>query len=157
MIRLYTSYYANIKNIPTNYLMVGISQFCPNWLIEDQPDNFLFVEGNFLAPTKGLLSDIKSGRINQQEYRERYEKQFDDFFKNCYEYKTVDQWYQTMDEEFSDKYNAIVFLCYEKPSDFCHRHILRDILNYKYHIRIEEFPYQEKKKEYKVQESKSLF
>ena len=53
--------------------------------------------------------------------------------------------------------SEVIFLCYEKSDDFCHRHILRDILNYKYHIRIEEFPYPEKKKEYKVQESKSLF
>ena len=35
---------------------------------------------------------------------------------------------------------------YEKPSDFCHRHILRDILNYRHHIRIEEYPYPEEKK-----------
>ena len=58
MIRLYTSYYANMKNIPANYLMVGISQFCPDWLKDDAPDNFLFVRGNFLAPTKELLNDI---------------------------------------------------------------------------------------------------
>ena len=105
MIKLYTSYYANIKNIPANYLMVGISQFCPEWLKDDVPDNFLFVRGNFLAPTKELLNDIKSGNIDSSEYRKRYEEQFDDFFKRCsYQYKNVDQWYQTMDEEFSDKY-----------------------------------------------------
>jgi len=158
MIKLYTSYYANIKNIPTNYLMVGISQFCPEWLKYDAPDNFLFVACNFLAPTKELLNDIKSGNIDPSEYRKRYNEQFDEFFKNCsYQYKTVDQWYQKVDEEFSDKYQAIVFLCYEKPSDFCHRHILRDILNYKHHIRIEEFTCQEETKENKEPKSKALF
>lgn len=106
----------------------------------------MFVRGNFLAPSKELLSDIKSGKIDYSEYRKRYEEQFNTFFEDSYEYKNVDQWYQTMDEQFSDKYQAIVFLCYEKPSDFCHRHILRDILNYKFHIRIEEYPYPEEKK-----------
>ena len=158
MIKLYTSYYANIKNIPANYLMVGISQFCPEWLKDNAPDNFLFMRGNFLAPTKELLNDIKSGNIDQFEYRKRYEEQFDEFFKNAsYQYKTVDQWYQAMDEEFSDKYQAIVFLCYEKPSDFCHRHILRDILNHKHHIRIEEFAHPEEIKENKEPKTKPLF
>ena len=82
MIKLYTSYYPNMKNIPANYLMVGISQFCPEWLKDVAPDNFLFVRGNFLAPTKELLNDIKSGNIDPSEYRKRYEEQFDEFCKN---------------------------------------------------------------------------
>ena len=146
MIELYTSYYANMKNIPANYLMVGISQYCPEWLKEDAPDNFMWVKGNFLAPDKELLDDIKSGRIDHETYRERYTNKFYESFDKNYVYKSVDDWYQAMDEEFSDKYGAIVFLCYEKPSDFCHRHILRDILNYRHHIRIEEYPYPEEKK-----------
>ena len=136
--RLYTSYYANIKNIPADYLMVGISQFCPDWLKENQPDNFLFVKGNFLAPTIELLNDIKSGKISRDVYTERYEQQIDNFFKMCHCYKDIQDWYQKLDDEFSDRYSAIVFLCYEKPSDFCHRHILREIFAHKYMIRVDE-------------------
>lgn len=158
MIELYTSYYANMKNIPTNYLMVGISQYCPEWLKEDAPDNFMWVKGNFLAPDKELLDDIKSGRIDHKTYTERYTNKFYESFDKSYVYKSVDDWYQAMDKEFSDKYRAIVFLCYEKPSDFCHRHILRDILNYKHHIRIEEYPYTEKKKAIDdIPKTKALF
>ena len=103
MIKLYTSYYANMKNIPTNYLMVGISQYCPEWLKEDAPDNFMWVKGNFLAPDKELLDDIKSGRIDHKTYTERYTNKFYESFDKSYVYKSVDDWYQAMDKEFSDK------------------------------------------------------
>ena len=54
-----------------------------------------------------------------------------------------------MNDEFEDKYDAVVFLCYEKPTDFCHRHILREILNYEYRIRCDELNYKEETEETK--------
>ena len=157
MLKLYTSYYANMKNIPANYLMVGISQYCPEWLKDDTPDNFIWTKGNFLAPGKDLVNDMKSGKIDQKTFTERYTNKFYDMFRKSSEFKSVEQWHQAMDEEFSDKYEAIVFLCYEKPSEFCHRHILREILNYNHHLRTEEYPYPEERKVEDVPKVKALF
>ena len=72
-----------------------------------------------------------------EAFNERYEQQIDNFFKTCHCYKDIQDWYQKLDDEFSDRYSAIVFLCYEKPSDFCHRHILREIFAHKYMIRVD--------------------
>ena len=132
-----------MKNIPANYLCVGISRVCPDWLIENEPANFLFVKSNILAPSSQLLSDIKSGKITQAEYTEKYKEQIHKTFSKIDGFLDFHDWIEKMDEEFSDKYEAIVFLCYEKPTDFCHRHILREIFNYEYHIRCEELAYKE--------------
>jgi hypothetical protein len=136
--KFYTSYYANMKNIPANYLCVGISRVCPEWLIDNEPPNFLFVRGNILAPSSELLSDMKSGKITEDEYTERYKEQIHKTFSNNHFFTDFDGWIESMEEQFEDKYEAIVFLCYEKPSDFCHRHILREMFNYEYHVRCDE-------------------
>jgi uncharacterized protein (DUF488 family) len=37
-------------------------------------------------------------------------------------------------------------LCYEKPEDFCHRHILADFLNEKLNLDIKEYEFNDKPK-----------
>ena len=147
MIKLYTSYYANMKNIPATYLMVGISRTCPEWLKENTNDNFLWTPNNILAPPVSLLSDIKSGRIDQNQYTERYKEHIHYIFSHNRDFRDVQDWYEKMNDEFEDKYDAVVFLCYEKPTDFCHRHILREMLNYEYRIRCDELNYKEETEE----------
>jgi len=134
-----------MKNLPSNYLMVGISRSCPNWLKgENQPGNFLFVPDNVLAPPASLLSERKSGNVSDEEYKRRYKEHIHYSFSHSIDYKDIKDWYEKMCDEFEDKYEGIVFLCYEKPTDFCHRHILREIFNREYHIQIDEFPVKEK-------------
>ena len=147
MIKLYTSYYANMKNIPATYLMVGISRTCPEWLKENTSDNFLWTPNNILAPPASLLSDIKSGKIDQNQYTERYKEHIHYIFSHNRDFRDVQDWYENMNDEFEDKYDAVVFLCYEKPTDFCHRHILREMLNYEYRIRCDELNYKEETEE----------
>lgn len=40
----------------------------------------------------------------------------------------------------------VALLCYEKPGDFCHRHLLADFLNKELGLNIREFEAQETKK-----------
>jgi hypothetical protein len=147
-----------MKNIPADHLCVGISLYCPEWLKVNHPDNFLFVENNFLAPTKELLEGIKNGSITQEEYKSQYKEQVRNRFQNFTEFNGFDDWMHVFHDEFSDKYSAVVFLCYEKPTDFCHRHILREMMNYEYRVRCDEFPYKDEQEQLKKElKPKALF
>jgi hypothetical protein len=147
-----------MKNIPADHLCVGISLYCPEWLKVNPPDNFLFVENNFLAPTKELLEGIKNGSITQEEYKSQYKEQVRNRFQNFTEFNGCDDWMHVFQDEFSDKYSAVVFLCYEKPTDFCHRHILREMMNYEYRVRCDEFPYKDEQEQLKKElKPKALF
>jgi uncharacterized protein YeaO (DUF488 family) len=66
-----------------------------------------------LAPSKGLLADWKAGKINEGDFEDRYFAELDmvrEYIAKCL---TV-----------MNSRNAIL-LCYEKASDFCHRHLFR--------------------------------
>lgn len=135
--KFYTSYYANFKNIPTDYMCVGISRTCPEGFNEYK--NFLFVKDNVLAPEQELLDDYKSGRETEDGYKRRYVEHFLDQFGYYRKFKSFEDFIAAVEKEYEKDYEAIVFLCYEKPSDFCHRHILRDMMNKVFNIPCEEY------------------
>lgn len=155
--KFYTSYYGNYKNIPTDYYCVGISRYCPDGF-KDNPDykNFLFVKDNIFAPTKDLLEDMKSGNETEEGYKRRYVEHLLSQFGEGHMYNSFEDFINAISDNFSDKYQAIVFLCYEKPNDFCHRHILRNLMNRIFHIPCEELIVEEKKKE-TIQNQTTLF
>lgn len=43
-----------------------------------------------------------------------------------------------VEDFYKNEYDAVVFLCYEKPDAFCHRHILRVLMNRIFRIPCEE-------------------
>ena len=136
--KFYTSYYGNYKNIPTDYFCVGISRYCPDGFMNDDYKNFLFVRNNILAPEKELLDDMKSGKETEDGYKRRYVEHLLSHFGEGKMYDSFEDFINAISENFRDKYQAIVFLCYEKPTDFCHRHILRNLMNRIFHIPCEE-------------------
>ena len=70
----FTSYYANYRNIPKDYLCIGISRTCPEWFNINQESlgNFYWVKDNVLAPPADLLDGFKHGSIDINEYKKRY-------------------------------------------------------------------------------------
>ena len=64
-----------------------------------------------LAPSLSLLNDIKSNKINWDEYTFRYYKET---LSQLNPYKIYD--------DLKDN----VILCYEKPNQHCHRFLVRD-------------------------------
>lgn len=138
---LFTSYYANLKKIPMDYAAIGISIVCPDWLKGDKsPSNFYFWDDNLFAPSIDLLSDIKSNRINQSVYTIRYYKELNERFHfKSDNGRSLISYIDDLKRRFFD-YSAIVFLCYEKPTEFCHRHLIRELLLY-YSVSISELPY----------------
>ncbi len=140
----FTSYYANYKNIPKNYLCIGISRKCPEWFANNSESlgNFLFVKNNFLAPSEKLLNGAKNGSIDISEYKKIYIEEL--FYRTTVEmkYKDIVDFINQIDSFYSTcstPYDGLVFMCYESPHEFCHRHLFRRLLTNIYHIDCEEF------------------
>lgn len=99
MKRFYTSNYARSGRHPQ---AVAISRKAPIYYIGKT-----FVE---LAPTWTLISDYKCGKIDKEQYTRRY-------------LAMLEQRENTPQDIVDMFENGTIFLCYEAPSDFCHRHI----------------------------------
>lgn len=143
----YTSYYANYNNIPKNYMCIGISQYCPEWFKNNDLKNFLWVKDNVFAPSAELLADSKSGQIDQDEYKKRYVTEVFQRLSARNKGNNIVSWAQLAKDTYSQmstQYDALVFLCYERPHEFCHRHILAKLFNY-YGIECEELGVQTNK------------
>lgn len=101
MKKLYTSNYARNSRHPK---AISISANAPRWFKgPSYPD---------LAPTWDFLMDYKNGIINDAEYTKRYMTLLTEG-RSLDPQKVVD-----------DMQDGAVMLCYESPSDFCHRHIV---------------------------------
>lgn len=111
---IWTGYYAQMKKYKQADLVpVSIAYLTPVWY-----------EGETcfeLAPSRKLLKGYKAGEITQKEYI----KQYKDFLKTV-------KWGEVIEKLFtiSDHHDSkdLVLCCYEKPSDFCHRHLLAEYL-----------------------------
>jgi len=108
-----TSYYANIKNL--DGLLVAISLYPPVWVKTDCWERAL-------APDKSILLDMKQKLITENEYYTRFREQLENTEHLIYEaFKNISERKRDNQEVF--------LLCYEKPTDFCHRHILSEFLS----------------------------
>lgn len=139
----FTSYYANFGNIPKDYMCIGISRTCPEWFKDKNISNFMFIRDNVLAPSESILYSYKNGTITEEEYKKQYITDVLSKVQNELKELSIPSWISKMDvhfaTEFDTKYQGIVFMCYEKPSDFCHRHLFRRMLTNVYGIPCEEF------------------
>lgn len=126
--KLYTSCYSNFSKFPSSWLCIGISRYTPKEFCTTDIQNYLYTPNNILAPSKELLEDIKNGRINQEEYTKRYFEELGVRIRSL-GYSNSNEYFATMISEFSkEPWEAIVFLCYEKPNEFCHRHLLSALM-----------------------------
>lgn len=108
---IYTSYFAQLKKIgKANGYAVSIAKWNPKWYTGDTCA--------WLQPDASLLIHYKEGAINEDEYR----KQFLDDLSRMDPEPIIDE----LKEAAGDR--DIYLLCYEKPSDFCHRHIVAEWL-----------------------------
>lgn len=108
---IYTSYFAQLKKIRNaNGYAVSIAKWNPKWYTGDSCVWF--------QPSASLLTHYKEGTVNEEEYR----KQFLDNLSSIDPAPIID--------DLKDRAAGrdIYLLCYEKPSDFCHRHIVAEWL-----------------------------
>lgn len=135
---IYTSYFAKLKSLPDNVMPISICAKAPIW--------YNGLQYKILAPKYDFFIKWKETHDN-------------DFYIRCFNeqvlngldvYEVVDTLYNLLPEKeklYIDMTNcppwenpnvSIALVCYEKPTDFCHRHLVSEWFN-KNGIRCEEW------------------
>lgn len=123
---IYTSYFAKLRSLPENIVPVSICGKAPDW--------YTGAEYKKLAPKYGFFMEWK--RTGDNNY---YIKCFKEQVLNKLSYISVVNHLQLMlpydtrvdmdsDVAINTKYH-VALICYEKPTAFCHRHLVADWLN----------------------------
>jgi hypothetical protein len=102
---IYTSYFSKWKKVPHP---ISIARISPKWYDGEINEDF--------APSRGLLFDWKDNKLTKKEYTERYLGELNSRGITLGNITTMIP-------------DGCTLLCWEKPGDFCHRHILSWILN----------------------------
>lgn len=118
-IKLYTSYFGKLSALKS----VGIIPIC---IARGIPKFYNGPVLQSVAPYSWMLSD----RVSREEYIDAY---FNKVLVGVDPQKFLHQC-----SAISGGHD-VALLCYEKPSDFCHRHLLAEWLESKTGIRVTEF------------------
>lgn len=111
---IYTSYFAKLKELEKhNIIPISICAKAPDW--------YKGLQYKKLAPKYGFFMEWKKNHDNDY-YIEHFQVEVLDGLIAC----------EVMEDLFAlkslqDKGRAIALICYEKPSDFCHRHLVAKI------------------------------
>ncbi len=108
--KIYTSYFANLRNIPDDIVPIAIC--CK------LPKGYSGLEYPVLAPSSALLSEWHRNH-NESYYRQVY----------CNKLNRLNVHSIIGVLEYLSKGKDIVLLCYERPEKFCHRHLVAEWLN----------------------------
>ena len=102
----YTSYFGNVKALPKDAVLVSISLWSPrNWCGKHIKQ---------LAPTEDILREYQRTH-DIAKYCERFQKEILD----GHDPKKLDK---AIRERWGE--GDVIFLCYEKPNQFCHRRLV---------------------------------
>lgn len=118
--KIYISYFAKIKNIPDDIIPIAICVKSPDWYKGKQFKT--------LAPTYDILMQYK-----QFGDTELYTQRFYSEVLNKLNALEIYEHLETL-----SKGKDVVLICYEKSSDFCHRHLVADWLSKELNINVEE-------------------
>ena len=105
--KIYTSYFANSKNLAREgIMMISIARYSPKWY-----DGLRYT---VVAPTSYMLS----AACSHEEYVRRYKDILSHFNAD-----SIVNAITTMSKGVD-----VALCCYEKPGEFCHRHLLAEWL-----------------------------
>jgi len=108
---IYTSYFANLKKLPDNVCPISICAKAPSW--------YTGIQYKALAPKYGFFMKYKETH-DEAYYIEHFNSEVLDKLRP----KDV---VATLHSLAGDKIPCM--MCFEKPGDFCHRHLVADWLN----------------------------
>lgn len=111
---IYTSYFGNYRNFPTNSVTVSITRF--------PPKGWKGLEIQSVAPTADKLMKFKNHEIDENIFSWQYLMQLN---KDSNLKPRVQAMLRFLDET----YGNVVLCCYETANEFCHRHLLADWLD----------------------------
>ena len=113
---IYTSYFAKLKSLPDNIIPISICGKAPDW--------YKGLQYKKLAPKYDFFMKWKENHDN-------------DYYVKCFNEQVLDNLksevivaeLSKMAGNFNNNFEHICLICYEKPSDFCHRHLVADWLS----------------------------
>ena len=113
---MYTGYFAQLKKYETAGLIpVSICGKAPDW--------YTGLQYKKLAPKWLFFSEWKSG--SHKGDNDYYIEHFNDEVLNVTSVRKV---IIDIEKLANSRADNIILLCYEKPGDFCHRHLVADWL-----------------------------
>ena len=122
---IYTSYFAKLKSLPKNIIPISICGKAPGW--------YQGLQYKKLAPKYDFFMKWKENHDNDY-YIKCFNEQVLNKLKVEQVIKELDN--LLLNETLAIDYSGdlkevprIALICYEKPSDFCHRHLVADWLN----------------------------
>ena len=124
--KIYTSYYAKVGALRAKGIVpIGISLYSPKFFHGPTIPS--------LAPRRYMLDDS----LSEEQYTRLY---VEDVLKRV----DISLLLKVIQQHAGDR--PVALLCYEKPGDFCHRHIAAKWIQEKCKIEITEYPFDEEKK-----------
>ena len=126
---IYTSYFAKLKSLPDNIIPISICGKAPDW--------YKGLQYKKLAPKYDFFIKWKENHNN-------------DYYIKCFNEQVLNKLYiyDVMRDlleltNMTDRIGIgggkdICLICYEKPDDFCHRHLVADWFG-KYGIKCKEW------------------
>ena len=113
---IYTSYFAKLKSLPKNIVPISICGKAPDW--------YKGLQYKKLAPKYDFFMKWKENHDN-------------DYYIKCFneqvlsQLKAEDVLFELTDIVYfiNSVDMDICLICYEKPGDFCHRHLVADWFN----------------------------
>ena len=117
--KIYTSYFANGKKLHKEGIMlIGIALYPPKW--------FAGPSLKMMSPSYDILHNSKS----QDDYIRRFNDEI-------LAHRDPKVFLSNIEKLSNGK--DVALCCYEKPEDFCHRHLVAKWMNAKLGLQIEEF------------------
>ena len=114
---MFTGYFAKLKEYKQAGLMtISISAKAPDW--------YDGLEYKKLAPKWAFFQEWKYG--SHKGDNEYYISQFDE---QVLKPLTVESVLADIANLAGGEIDKVILLCYEKPADFCHRHLVADWIN----------------------------
>lgn len=117
---IYTSYFGNYRNIPSEYQCISIANSKPRIGVPTWTD---------VVPDWKDVEAFKQNRMSELEFTMRYMHKLDR--------KPARHYFDYLNEFEAD---TIVLLCYEKQYFNCHRMLLGYWLHNNLHVNIDEYP-----------------
>jgi uncharacterized protein (DUF488 family) len=108
---IYTSYFANLKKLPDTIIPISICGKAPEW--------YTGIQYKKLAPKYAFFMEWKQNH-NNQFYIEHFQSEV--LYKLNIENVITDL-------DILSAERDVALICYEKPADFCHRHLVCDWIN----------------------------
>ena len=121
MAQIYTSYFGNVKNLP--------STLCPICISGKPPDGWNGAEFKVFAPKYDFFKVYKE--THDKEY---YIKHFNE---DVLAHIDARDSFNRLKSIAGDKIPCMI--CYEKPNDFCHRHLVAKWLEDNLGIEVKEY------------------